>query len=79
MDNLIKIYLEMYSKLPLEIRYLIMNGLSPIEAFRIQQFNLFPELKDWSYWRRKSEEVFQAPRDYFDLGLKRDVSGVYRY
>ena len=60
--------------LPPEIRLLILTKLSDAEAFRL--YNLFPELKDWSFWRQRARDRFQVPRDYFDLALDRQISGL---
>lgn len=65
--------------LPKEIQDLIFIGLSDAEAFRLQQFNLFPILNAWSFWKQRTKDRFDVPSDYFDLAIDRGISGAYRY
>lgn len=68
-----------FAQLPPETTELIISSLPDSDLLSICQNEIFSNLCDWNFWRRRTGELFEVPTWYFDLGLSRQISGAYRY
>lgn len=68
-----------FDSLPTEINLEIIYKLSFSDLRNIFKIYPFDQICDWSFWRTLAKRNFNVPSDYFDLGLKRGLTGDFRY
>ena len=68
-----------FAQLPVETTELIISSLPDSNLLSVCQNEIFSNLCDWNFWRRRARDLFEIPNWYFDLGLSRQISGAYRY
>ena len=71
--------LTRFALLPPEINLLIVDKLSTTDVFNACKDSSLSEACSWSFWRRRCQQEFNIPIEYFDLALDRNIDGSYRY